>query len=418
MIPFKFIHAADIHLDSPLQGLEQYEGAPVDEIRGATRRALENLVALAIEAKVDFVLIAGDVYDGDWQDYNTGLFFAAQMAALKAASSKVFIIRGNHDATSRITKSLTLPENVFEFSHLKPQTKELKDLGVAIHGQSFATQAVSDDLSAEYPAPIPGYYNIGLLHTSADGRPDHASYAPCSVQSLKTKGYDYWALGHIHMREILSEAEPWIVFPGNIQGRHIRETGEKGCTLVNVDEAGRATLEHRSLDVLRWQLIYLDATGIDTAEAAFAAVEGKLIECAEPGVDRLMAIRVIISGETAAHTYLSGYRNQALNDLRARVIAIGAGRFWLEKLVVSTRELQVKSETSSSDIGKELLEYVDLLAHDDAQIAELIDSMSKLRNDLPHEIRTGSGDVEMFSPEHILGSLETIRQILISRLQS
>lgn len=418
MIPFKFIHAADIHLDSPLQGLEQYEGAPIDEIRGATRRALENLVALAIEEKVDFVLIAGDVYDGDWQDYNTGLFFARQMAALKAASIKVFIIRGNHDATSRITKSLTLPENVFEFSHLKPQTSELKDIGVAIHGQSFATQAVSDDLSAEYPAPIAGYYNIGLLHTSADGRPDHASYAPCSVQSLKAKGYNYWALGHIHMREILSEGDPWIVFPGNIQGRHIRETGDKGCTLVCVDEAGQTTLEHRSLDVLRWLLLEVEATGLNTADEVLDAVTRKLADFTALNRNRLIAVRVAISGETSAHSYLAGYHNKALNDLRSRIIAIGDGAVWLEKLIVATQEEKAKADAPTSAIGTELLDYVDLLARDDSQIEDLIGSVSKLRDELPHEVRTGNGDVDLFSPDHIRGSLETIRQILISRLQS
>src|SRR5689334_9322509 len=109
----KFIHAADIHLDSPLRGLEQYEGAPVTQLRGATRRALENLTRLCLEEQVDFLLIAGDVYDGDWPDYSTGLFFAGQMSLLREAGIRVFLVRGNHDAASQITSQLKLPDNAF-----------------------------------------------------------------------------------------------------------------------------------------------------------------------------------------------------------------------------------------------------------------------------------------------------------------
>jgi DNA repair exonuclease SbcCD nuclease subunit len=128
----KFIHAADIHLDSPLRGLERYDGAPSDEMRSATRKALENLVRLGIEEQVAFVLIAGDVYDGDWKDYNTGLFFARQMARLREADIKVFLIRGNHDAASQITRELTLPENVYEFPARKAETVLLEPLGIQL----------------------------------------------------------------------------------------------------------------------------------------------------------------------------------------------------------------------------------------------------------------------------------------------
>ena len=173
-----FIHAADLHLDSPLRGLDRYDGAPVEEIRGATRRAVENLVDLAIAQSVDFLLIAGDIYDGDWRDYNTGLFFLAQMSRLRESGVQVFFIRGNHDAASQITRRLALPDHVRKFSTRKAHTITLDDLGVAIHGQGFSNRAVDEDLSQEYPAPVPGMLNIGLLHTSATGREGHDTYAP------------------------------------------------------------------------------------------------------------------------------------------------------------------------------------------------------------------------------------------------
>ena len=143
----KFVHAADLHLDSPLAGLSKYEGAPVEQIRGATRRALENLVKLCLSEQVELLLIAGDLYDGDWRDYSTGLFFAKQMAALRAGNVRVVWIRGNHDAASKLTAHLSLPDNVRELSHKKPESFVLEQLGVAVHGQGFDTREETSDLS-------------------------------------------------------------------------------------------------------------------------------------------------------------------------------------------------------------------------------------------------------------------------------
>src|SRR3954468_20138263 len=128
----KFVHAADLHLDSPLSGLSKYEGAPVEQIRGATRRALENLVKLCLHEQAQLLVIAGDLYDGDWRDYSTGLFFNRQMAALRAAGVRVVWIRGNHDAASKLTAHLNLPDNVRELSHKKPDSRIMEDLGLAI----------------------------------------------------------------------------------------------------------------------------------------------------------------------------------------------------------------------------------------------------------------------------------------------
>ena len=192
---FKFIHAADIHLDSPLIGLQQYPGAPVEEIRGATRQALQALVELAMSEAVALVLIAGDLYDGNWKDYNTGLFFTAQMSRLREAGIQICLISGNHDAASHMTKDLRLPDNVFRPSHNAPESLILEDLGVVVHGQGFYKKAVTENLAVQFPLPRPGLFNIGLLHTSANGRPGHEPYAPCTLEDLLSKGYDYWAPG-------------------------------------------------------------------------------------------------------------------------------------------------------------------------------------------------------------------------------
>lgn len=175
---FRFIHAADLHLDSPLKGLSERPGAPVEELRGASRKALDRLVEIAISEKVHFVVLSGDIYDQDWKDYNTGLFFRLKMAQLDGAGIHVYLISGNHDAASIITKRLSLPEKVKTFSSRSAETHEVPDLPVAIHGMSFPNRAVTDNLVPRYPDPIPARFNIGLLHTSLAGAPGHDTYAP------------------------------------------------------------------------------------------------------------------------------------------------------------------------------------------------------------------------------------------------
>jgi DNA repair exonuclease SbcCD nuclease subunit len=359
MPDFRFLHAADLHLDSPLRGLEADPSAPAELIRAATRRALGRLVDLAIEEAVDLLLIAGDIYDGDWPDFGTGLFFAAQMRRLAMAKIPVFAIRGNHDAANRMTRSLRLPPNVTIFDHAKAHTHHLAALGIAIHGQSFSDPNEPNDLSRAYPPPDKNLFNIGLLHTSAEGYPAHARYAPCDLPRLKAHGYDYWALGHIHERQVLSE-DPWIVFPGNLQGRHIRETGAKGATLVTVANHRVTSAEPRVLDVLRWTHIenvdLNDAT--DEAEA-MTRIQSRLETALRDADPRPLAARITLTGTTAAHAALAGdgLREKILNEAQNLP---GEHRLWLESVKLRTRP--PRDATAHSDNLGRLLTEVDALA--------------------------------------------------------
>ena len=317
---FRFIHAADLHLDSPLQGLELHEGAPVNLLRGATRRALENLVNLTIEEDVDFLLIAGDIYDGDWKDYSTGLFFRSQMVRLKDQGIPVYLISGNHDAASVISKKLPLPENVHKFSTKKAESQEVLGVPAVIHGQGFPNRAVPENLAAEYPPALSGKFNIGLLHTSLNGMKGHDTYAPCSLQDLRAKGYDYWALGHIHQPEVLS-TEPWIVFAGNVQGRHIRETGARGCQLVTVNERLQVeSAERRILDVVRWAVVEVDLAKVETESEALQCIRASLKDQIERSEGRLAATRVRLTGATPLHGGLHKNSQHWRAQLRALAV--------------------------------------------------------------------------------------------------
>jgi DNA repair exonuclease SbcCD nuclease subunit len=415
---FQFLHAADIHLDSPLKGLECYEGAPVDELRRATREAFQNLVQLAVDREVAFVVISGDLYDGNWKDYNTGLYFVAQMARLREAKIPVILIAGNHDAANKMTRSLRLPDNVRLLGSRQPETVRIDQYGVAIHGQSFAKAAVMDDLSAAYPPADRGSYNIGVLHTSATGREGHERYAPCTLDGLRAKQYDYWALGHVHQREVLHE-DPAIVFAGNIQGRHIRETGSKGCTLVTVDDAGCTSLEKIDLDVLRWEVCSVDASDAETGDEVLVRVRERLQIVAQTADGRPLAVRVRISGFCPAHTVIASRMEQWTNEVRAAAIDVGAGRIWIEKVKLQTalpRNID-QAEWAEGPLG-ELIRYIEELEADDAALTELSGELSELRKKLPNELREGSTPLDLESAVAMREQLGPVRQLLVSRLHA
>jgi exonuclease SbcD len=328
----RFIHCADIHLDSPLRGLNLYEGAPAQEMRLATRRAFTNVVDLAIDRSVDFVLIAGDIFDGDWPDFNTGLYFSSQLRRLGEAGIRVFLTYGNHDAVSKLTKSVPLPQNVFVFPAKAPGTEMIESLGVAIHGQSFASEAVTADLSAGYPAPLSGLLNIGVLHTALSGREGHLPYAPTTAERLTDKGYDYWALGHVHKREIVRES-PWIVFPGNTQGRHARETGAKGCMVVDAEPGvGIQTVEFVPTDIARWHHISIDIAGISTEDELHAEVQTEVRAAQATADDRILALRLTLAGRGPLHPAIVSNREAIRAQLCASISEASAGNAWLEKV--------------------------------------------------------------------------------------
>jgi DNA repair protein SbcD/Mre11 len=411
---FKFIHAADIHLDSPLRGLEQYEGAPVHEIRDAARRALANLVDLAIDQQVAFVLIAGDLYDGDWRDYNTGLYFVDQIRRLREADIPLYLISGNHDAANRMTRTLRMPENVTFFSADAPETALLPDLGIAIHGQSFATAAVYDDLSERYPAAKSGCLNIGMLHTCATGREGHDRYAPCSIEGLKAKGYDYWALGHIHIREVLSH-QPIIAFSGNIQGRHIRETGPKGCLLVTVNDDQSLQTEFRALDVLRWDVASLDVSKSQGVDDVLNRVATEIESCHGKAAGRLLALRIELTGETAAHRDLHAQKHHWTNEIRSLAIDVGKGDVWIEKVKLRTSDPVARSTLNNipDDAIGELASLFDQARTDTSRLVELEFDFSDVVKKLPAELKMLARPDD---PEWLREILAEAEPLLLSRL--
>jgi DNA repair protein SbcD/Mre11 len=325
----------------------------------------------------------------------------------------VVLVRGNHDAESQITKSLTLPSNVRELSTRKPETYVLESIGVAFHGQGFANKAVSADIAARYPQAKSGLFNVGVLHTCVEGRVGHEPYAPCSIATLVSKGYDYWALGHVHAREVLSR-EPWIVFPGNLQGRHAKETGPKGATLVTVVDGRIESAEHRPVDVVRWCACEVDITGAERADDVVDAVKGALAKAAREADGRTAAARVRIVGAARAHVELQADPERWINEIR--VAATDSGDIWVEKVIVDSKT-PIDLEKIRADGGAigDLARSIQQLEGDDARLVEYAAVLKELHQKLPADAREEVG-IKLDDPETVRRVLGDVEQMLLARL--
>ena len=411
---FRFIHAADPHLDSPLRGLEAHEGAPIDVLRGATRRAFENLIQLAIDEEVAFLVIAGDVYDGDWKDYSTGLFFRRQMARLNDKGIRVFLIAGNHDAASVISKKLALPENVHVFSTRSAESKEVDGLPLVIHGRGFPHRAVPENIAIDYPDAFSGKFNLGLLHTSLTGRPGHDTYAPCSEADLRGKGYGYWALGHIHQPEIISE-EPWIVYAGNCQGRHARETGARGCRLVTVNDSLEVDgVDWHPLDVLRWQVLEVDLGGVEKMSDVLQRIRESIFGAVEEAEGRLVAARLVFTGATLLH----GNLHRDLAHLQAEVLGLaqdfGVESVWVEKIKLKTAPVYDLDQMAERDALTKIV--LETLKGSSEEFEALPDDVAEMLAILPTEIRGEiEGEWESGGGAEVMGE---VRSIILEALET
>lgn len=414
----KFIHAADIHLDSPLSGLAAYKDAPADLLRTVTRDAFTRLVDEAIEEAIDFMVIAGDLYDGSWKDYNTGHFFCREMGRLNKVGIRVYLLFGNHDADSEMTKKLTLPPNVHQFESRKANTFLIDELKVALHGRSYKDAATFENLAATYPEPVAGWLNIGVLHTAlGSSNTVHANYAPCSLAELNAKSYQYWALGHVHEHAIL-QVSPWVVFPGNLQGRHIRETGERGAILVTADETGIRSVERLLVDVLRWHVVDVDASDANTLEEVVRLVGRAFEQLIAKTPDKIyLSVRVCIKGRTAAHGELFGLESQLREEVLGQAAGQGIDRLWVEKVRIETEPIVDAAHMAErSDAIADLQRFLDEAPEDEALLESLLEDLLPLVNKVPIELIKNVPELDAIRSGNIAGIVKSVTPSLLAYL--
>jgi DNA repair protein SbcD/Mre11 len=388
----KFVHAADLHLDSPLQSLSRQEPRQVERMRRAGREAFERLIELCIDQEAALLVIAGDLYDHDCPNMQIAVFLRRELRRLEEKGIRCVIIKGNHDADNRITSALALPANTRVLSDRKPETVLFDDLAVriAVHGQSFKPGPVPDNLAACYPAPLRGCYNIGLLHTSMAGAGgDHDPYAPCTLEDLTSRGYDYWALGHIHRRAVHSR-DPYVVFPGNLQGRHARESGPKGCYVVDVDDAGRTvSAEFVALDVVRWHRADVDLKGCHSEAELVEGLRNELQQVLRQSEGRAAAVRIALNGRTLLHPLIERRPHRLRQTALELADEIGGDDMWIEKIINNTTAPAAKGDAGASDeTHHDLIGIMQEIAGNAAQIGPLLTKeLDSLRTRLPGDLK-------------------------------
>ncbi len=324
----KILHTADLHLDSPLASLALRNEDLQARVITASRKSLEKMVDFCISEDVAAFLIAGDLYDRAERSAKTAAYLTIQMERLRAAGVRVFYIKGNHDAENPITGEIDLPANVHVFDGRGGKVQVAPD--VWVHGVSFRDKHAPESLVSKFGAPEPGAVNIAMLHTSLTGSAGHDPYAPCSVSDLTQTGFDYWALGHIHKRQVHSTA-PWVVMPGNPQGRDIGEAGSKSATLLTIDagqieieEIPTATVEFRDSSVSLAGLADDDAIR-DRLRAHLQVEAGTVADCA--------ILRLTLIGATPRAWQLRRDRDMWVELLNQ--MAEDTGRIWIEKLTLA-----------------------------------------------------------------------------------
>ncbi|MBT3881120.1 MAG: DNA repair exonuclease [Candidatus Scalindua sp.] len=263
----KFIHCADLHLDSPFQGLTTKEPSLADRFKHATNDTFVKIMDLCLAEKVDFLTIGGDTFDGADRSLCAQILLRDQFERLHKANIHVIIVAGNHDPLSDWLTEIKYPENVHLIGSDKVEKVPIEKNGktvATIHGISHKEREVTENLSLKFHAKENGPVSIGLLHANVGSRKEHAPYAPCTINDLKAANIDIWLLGHIHTPEVLCD-DPLILYPGNIQGRHINEDGPRGCYIIKTDSNRKISYEFKAVQNILWKQEEINIKNIMTA---------------------------------------------------------------------------------------------------------------------------------------------------------
>ena len=381
MTLLRFVHAADLHLDSPFKGLR--DAAPegiAGEISNATFRTYDNIIDLCIRERGEALLVAGDVYDGAERSLRAQRKFIEGLERLDEQGIRSFVCHGNHDPLDGWEARLAYPALCHRFGREWERVPVFPEdpARAVVHGISYPKSDVRDNLALGLGNVTPAGFSIGLLHANVGSDTGHESYAPCTVDDLRQAGVDYWALGHVHTRRILNERNPVVAYPGNPQGRHPNELGARGVYLVEVDDGGNANVEFRAVDLIRWERVSVDISPLESEQSLLDALHGKMEDVLDSADGRSVVARVCITGRGELSRSLR--RPNALRDWQEEINGSWAQRSpfaWCERIEDETSApFDRAARIAGADFLAEVLKTSDR-ARDDAEL------MERLLADLP-----------------------------------
>ena len=411
-----FVHAADLHLDSPFVNLREADEDIADLLREATFKAFDNVVNVCLERAADFLLVAGDVYDGADRSLKAQLAFRAGLQRLSNAGIASYVVHGNHDPLDGWASSLKWPEKVHIFGgedvESVPYRRDGQERAI-IHGISFPRRDVEDNLARRFKAVRSSLPQIGLLHCNVGHNTAHEPYAPCSLDDLREAGLDYWALGHVHNRGILSRDNPGVVYAGNTQGRHVNECGQRGCFHIEVEERKEIRTEFIPVDAVRWTTADIHIGPLDTEESLLSVLEERLHEIHDVADGRPCVCTSLLHGRGVLHRTLQ--RPGYADDLLVRMREHGRGLIplvWLNRIDVRTGGLvDVQSRRRSEDIVGDLLRLAHEYKENPGSLNDLRERLAEL-----YEQRPCREYLQTLNNQEILSLLEDAESLCLDML--
>ena len=416
---FSFIHTADLHLDSPFIGIYEINEELRESLVNATFEAYDTIIDLCIEKEVDFLLIAGDVYDSANKSLYAQLKFIKGLDRLSNAGIQTIIAHGNHDPLNGWSATLNWPEDVHIMSGDTIDSIQLeKDEThvVTIFGTSYPEQHIWTNLAQKFPKRENNeVFTIGLLHCMVGSSTEHDPYAACTMQDLKDLDYDYWALGHIHVPSVINETDPVVVYSGNPQGRHIKEAGSRGCYLVTVDTKNEISKEFIETDTIRWYVEDISIEGIESEEDLILQIR-ECIDTILYGADgRSVICRFILTGRGPLHRTLTkeGITDDILQYLREEE-NLGSQFVWVERLVNNTsmpieRSILLERKNFVGDIVR----IVDDICQDEESLESLKTSLEPL-----FKSAKGRKVIKDIDKEELMGLVHRAEGLLLDNIMS
>lgn len=409
-----FVHTADLHLDSPFAGLADADEDMARFLHSATFQAWDNIVDLCIERSVDFLLVAGDVYDGADRSLRAQLAFRDGLERLAEKEIPAFVVHGNHDPLNGWASSLSWPDSVHVFG---PELDSIPferngEQQAIIHGVSFPERDVTENLARRFEADDDSVPQIGLLHCNVGTDTGHEPYAPCSLDDLEEVGMDYWALGHVHTRRVLSDRRPAAVYPGNPQGRHANEAGPHGCYFVELDD-GHAEMDFVPVDAVRWVRSAVEIGSLVTEDDLIGALEDAVSGVSREVGGRRAVCRLVLRGRGPMYATLA--RSGTLEDLSERLRGLGQSlnpTVWVEKIEDDTRPaVDLEARRESEDVLGDLLRLADEYRNDPERLEELRESLDDL-----YGHRRAGRFLEEPDRQQLLAILEQAESLCVDRL--
>lgn len=415
MPKIKFIHTADLHLDTPFTGLSEWNEDLADRLKDATFSSFQNIIDLAIRENIDFLVISGDIFDSEDQSLSAQRKFISELKRLSNQNISTYFICGNHDPINSWLDSLDLPDSVYRFgSKLEKKTykKDGEDM-VDIHGVSFANSVVEENLAQEYEvANDPATVSIALLHGTLGTSSEHENYAPFSMDDIAAKKFDYWALGHIHKKEVARESGPAVVYSGNPQGRDFGETGSKGCFLVEIDGQNNLDYNFKPTQEVRFERIEIDLSDTEKLNDLLEKIE-QPEQFIDNYTDTSYMLRITITGRTALHHKLNqpGEIDQLMQDLNAGQLE--KNQFtWIDSIKVKTKpDIDLQQVQKGDNFPAEVLRYMQNFEQDDQKLDELIE---EVRGDLKSS--KAKKELEKLTQEEKQEILNDSKMLLLDKL--